>query len=272
MKIKFNFFEIEVEKNIAIVYLNKPDKRNAMDWDYWFELPMVIKEIDKNPDIRAFIIAARGKSFSTGLEINDFTERFKDVLRCQTAEERKNLHQLILDMQEGMNAIENSNKASIAVVHKHCIGGALDLIAACDIRYCAEDASFSLRETKVAIVADMGSLQRLPSIIGKGNTKEMALTGRDYDSTEALKMGLVNKILPTKEDALEYAKKTAHEISENSYITQEGVKQVLRYCEGKSIKDGLDYVAAWNASFLMSKDFLETVNGFKNKTKPVYNK
>ena len=271
MRTSFNFFEIIVEGNVAIVNLNKPEKRNAMDFDFWFELPAVIQEIDNNPNIRVFIIAANGKSFSTGLDVNEFTERYKDTLECKDASQRMKLHKLILEMQKGMDAIYNSNKASIAVVQKHCIGGALDLIAACDIRYCTTDASFSLREIKVAIVADMGSIHRLPPIIGLGNTKELALTGKDIDSEEALKMGLVTKVIPTKEEALKYAKKIALEISENSSFVMEGVKEVMRYAQNKSVEDGLKHVAVWNSSFLMSKDFQNAIDAFGTKKKPEYN-
>lgn len=116
MKTKFNFFEIVQEGNIAILYLNKPEKRNAMDWDFWSELPDAVAEINGEPSIRAFIIAARGKSFSTGLDIASFTAQFKDILHSKTADSRARLMQLILDMQKGINAVYDSNKSSIAVV------------------------------------------------------------------------------------------------------------------------------------------------------------
>jgi enoyl-CoA hydratase len=174
-------------------------------------------------------------------------------------------------MQSGINAVYNSNKPSIAVIQKHCIGGALDLISACDIRYCTEDASFSLREVKVAIVADMGSINRLPAIIGQGYTREMALTGRDVSATEASKMNLVNGIYPTLEDAMKKAKEVAHDIASSSTLVVEGVKEVMRYCEGKPMDAGLNYVCVWNSSFLASNDFDAARNGFATRTKPVYN-
>jgi enoyl-CoA hydratase len=271
MQTKFEYFEIVPEGNIAIVYLNKPDKRNAMDWSFWRDLPAVIDEIDSETSIRAFVIAARGKSFSTGLDVNSFTEQFDQYLRPNNADDRKRFYKLIQDMQSGINAVYNSNKPSIAIIQKHCIGGALDLISACDIRYCTSDASFSLREAKVAIVADMGSINRLPAIIGQGNTRELALTGKDIDAEEAYRMGLVTKIFPTQEEALEHGKKVAMEIADNPSIVVEGVKEVMRFSEGKPLEAGLNYVCVWNSSFLASKDFDKARKAFQTKTRPQYN-
>lgn len=268
----FEYFEIVEEGNIAILYFNKADKRNAMEWSFWRDLPEAIEEIDKAKHIRAFIIAGRGKSFSTGLDVLDFSNRFQNTFSSETAEKRKEFYRLILDMQKGINKIYESNKPSIAVVQRHCIGGALDLISACDIRYCSKDAIFSLREAKVAIVADMGSINRLPAIIGDGNTRELALTGKDINAEEAYKMGLVNKILPSLEETMDYAKNVAKEIAENPTFVVSGIKEVMRFSEGKPLNDGLNYVAVWNSSFLNSKDFEEALKSFKDRKRPEYNK
>jgi enoyl-CoA hydratase len=272
MRNDFPFFDIVVEEPIAILYLNKPEKRNAMEWSFWKDLPDVIKEINANPKIRAFVIAGRGKSFSTGLDLDEFFTRFKDIFQGQVADEREKLYNLILTMQQGMNEIQNSPKPSIAAIQKHCIGGGLDLIAACDIRYCTKDASISLREAKVAIVADMGSLGRLPAIIGEGNTRELALTGKDINGEEAYRMGLVTKVLDTEEELIDEAKKTALEIASNPAIVIRGVKNVMNYSMDKSIADGLQYVAAYNAGLLDSRDLREAFTSFQNRRRPEYNK
>ncbi|HMW04830.1 MAG TPA: crotonase/enoyl-CoA hydratase family protein [Leptospiraceae bacterium] len=271
MKTKFEFFEIEIEDHIAIVYLNKPEKRNAMDWSFWRDLPEVVEEINKDETIRAFIIAARGKSFSTGLDVLSFTSQVEEFLVPNNADTRKRFYNHIQVMQSGINAVYNSNKPSIAVVQKHCIGGALDLISACDIRYCTTDASFSLREVKVAIVADMGSINRLPAIIGQGYTRELALTGRDVSAEEASKMNLVNGVYPTLEEAMKKAKDVAKDIASSSTLVVEGVKEVMRFSEGKPMEAGLNYVCVWNSSFLASSDFDAARKAFATKTKPVYN-
>ncbi|XDD43931.1 crotonase/enoyl-CoA hydratase family protein [Leptospira sp. WS60.C2] len=265
------FFTIERRKNIAILWLDRPEKRNAMNWPFWRDLPDMVAEIDADPKIHCFVIAAKGKSFSTGLDLEEFFQEFKPVVQGELADGREKLYQLILTMQKGINAVYNSKKPSIALVQKHCIGGGLDLVSACDIRYASEDAVFSLRESKVAIVADMGSLQRLPHLIGNAHTRELALTGKDITAEEAYHMGLVTKVTKDFDHLLEEGLKTAQEISENPTIVIRGVKQILNHGIGKTIEEGLDYVAVWNASMLDSMDFRSAISGFMERKRPVFN-
>ncbi len=267
----YPFFRLEKEGNIATLYLNKPDKRNAMDWSFWRDLPLAIEDINRDPDIHCFLIAGEGKSFSTGLDLDSFFNEFQSIVQGEIADTREQFYHLILTMQKGINAVYDSPKPSISLVQKHCIGGALDLISATDIRYASEDASFSLREAKVGIVADMGSLQRLPAIIGQGNTRELALTGKDIDATEALRMGLVTRVYPTLEELIQAGKKTAKEIAENPTIVIRGVKQVLKYGADKSLDDALNYVAVWNAALMDTKDFRKAIQGFRERKKPQFN-
>lgn len=268
----YKFFSLEQQESIAILSLNRPDTRNAMNWDFWMELPEMIAEIDSNPSIHAFVVMGRGKSFSVGLDVLEFTNKFQSYLKENIGDDRKKFYELILRMQSGINAIYNSNKPSIAVVHKHCIGGGLDLISACDIRIATEDSLFSLREAKVAIVADMGSINRLPAIIGQGHTRELALTGKDIDGKEALRIGLVNHLFADQDSAMDFAIRMASEISQNPTLVLQGVKEVMRYSEGKPLEAGLNYVCLWNSSFLASRDFGEAIESFQHKKRPKYNK
>ncbi|TGK15585.1 crotonase/enoyl-CoA hydratase family protein [Leptospira fluminis] len=273
MKTSFEFFEIVPNHDgTAILYLNRPDKRNAMDWSFWRDLPDAIEEINSAPSIRSFVVAGRGKSFSTGLDLDSFFKEFGETVQGAYGDDRFKFYDLILRMQKGINAVYDSPKPSIAAIHKHCIGGGLDLISACDIRYATHDASISLREAKVAIVADMGSLNRLPAIIGQGQTKELALTGKDIDGEEARRIGLVSKLFDTPEKLLEGALATAAEIAANPRIVVQGVKEVMNFCEGKPLSAGLNYVAVWNSSFLDSKDFREALVSFRDRKRPEYNK
>lgn len=268
---KYPFFRLQKENNIALLFLNRPEKRNAMDWSFWRDLPLIIDDINQDPEIHCFIIAGEGKSFSTGLDLESFFSEFQSTVQGEFGDTREKFYHLILTMQKGINAVYDSPKPSISLIQKHCIGGALDLISATDIRYATEDASFSLREAKVGIVADMGSLQRLPSIIGQGNTRELALTGKDIDANEALRMGLVTRLFPTFEEMIEGGKKIAQEISENPTIVIRGVKQVMKYGADKSLSDALNYVAVWNAALMDTKDFRKAIQGFRERKKPQFN-
>ncbi len=273
MKTSFEFFEIVPrEDGVAVVYLNRPEKRNAMNWSFWRDLPDVVEEINSNSKIRSFVVAAKGKSFSTGLDLESFFQEFGPVVQGTYGDDRRKFYELILKMQKGINAVYDSPKPSIAAVQKHCIGGGLDLISACDIRYATYDASISLREAKVAIVADMGSINRLPSIIGQGHTRELAYTGKDIDGEEAYRIGLVTKLFKDPEELLQAAITTASEIAANPGIVVQGTKAVMNYSEGKPLVSGLNYVAVWNSSFLDSRDFREVLNAIQDRKRPEYNK
>lgn len=269
---QYTFFEIEKqeENKIAIVYLNRPDARNAMSWNFWSELPLVVQDLEKDDSVRCAVIAGRGKSFSTGLDLMEFKEKFQNTINGATADTRMKLYDLILEMQEGFRRILNSRKPYIAAIQRHCIGGALDLICACDIRLASKNASISLRETKVAIVADMCSLNRLPHLIGESNTRMMAFTGADYSAEKCYEMGLVNEVLESEDDLQKRSVELATEIAANPAIVLHGVKTNLNYMQNHSTDEGLDFVATWNAAFLDSDDFRELMQAFSEKRRPRY--
>jgi enoyl-CoA hydratase len=263
----FNFFDLEKQGPVATIWLNRPEKRNFMNWDFWAELPEVVADINADDSIRAFVVAAKGASFSIGLDLPDFVERFAWLSDSTGAESNERLHEFILTMQKGMRAIADSPKPSIAAIHRHCIGGALDLISACDIRYASADAIFSLREVKVAIVADMGSLQRLPGIIGEGMTRDLALTGRDIGAEEALRINLVTQVLPDKEALQAAAVQAASDIAASAAIVVRGVKYVMGKQRGMTVDAAMDFVALYNSGFLQSKEFVAMAKGFAERGK-----
>lgn len=267
-----DFFEIETipEKKIAIVYLNRPDKRNSMNWSFWSGLPKMVDAIEADPNIRSVVIAARGKSFTTGLDLLQFGEQFKDILRGSTADTRMKLYDLILTMQIGFRRILESDRIFISAVHKHCIGAGLDLMCACDIRLASSDAVVSLKETQVAIVADMSSLNLLPSIIGHGNARMMAFTGADFTADQCYQMGLFNEVLDDRDSMMDRAVELASQIAANPAIVLNGAKKVLNYMYNHTPNQGLDYVAVWNSAFLDSEDFREFMQAFKEKRRPNY--
>jgi len=240
-----------INKKIAVLYLNRPEKLNAMNFEFWENLPVEIDNLENDPKLKTVIIAGKGKAFTAGLDIMGFMKRIQDeTVEMKGVEKREYLYQLILNMQSGFNKIANSKKVYIASVHGYCIGGGLDMISACDIRLASEDALFSLRETKVGIVDDLGSLNRLPNIIGEGETRLLAFTGKDIDAKEALRIGLVNIIFKDGDELFEESIKLAKEISRNKKDVLEGVKDVLNYNLNHSAEDGLNYVALRNSSFL----------------------
>jgi len=178
------------------------------------------------------------------------------------------LYRTIKDLQRTASCLAQSPKPVIAAVHGYCLGGGMDLITACDIRVASEDATFSVRETRMGLDADVGSLQRLPAIVGPGHTAELAYTGKDIDAPRALKIGLVNAVLPSADTALQAARETAAEIADNSPLVVRGIKQALAANEGQTVEQALDKAAQWNAAYLISNDLTEAITAFVEKRKP----
>lgn len=258
---------LEIAEGIAEVTLTGPGKGNAMGPDFWRDLPVVFDILDGDDDVRAVILRGDGPNFSYGL---DLPAVMGDLVAGDAAADRARLLDTIQRMQAAVTRVQTCRKPVIAAVRGWCIGGGLDLIAACDIRLCSADARFSLREARMAIVADIGSLQRLPPIIGEGHTRELAYTGKDIDAQRALRIGLVNEVYDGADGLLAAARALAAEIAGNAPLAVQGSKRVLNETQGKSVEEGLRYVALWNAAYLHTEDLGEAMRAFVEKRPPEF--
>ena len=262
----YELFKIEKEGYITWLTLNRPKQRNRMTGGFLEAFIELFNEFDKDPDVRVVIIKAEGKSFTSGMDVSELNS----LLAGGGADSREELRRSILHLQEGINVIEKCRKPVIAAIHSHCIGGGIDMISACDIRVASSDVIFSIRETKIAIVADLGTLQRLPHIIGDSWFRELALTGRDFTGEEALKMGLITHLLEDREALYDKAKSIAEEIVSCSPLAVQGVKDVILFDRDNGVYPGLQYVAQKNASLLPSEDMTEALKAFMEKRPPVF--
>jgi enoyl-CoA hydratase len=260
-------FLVEKKDGVASVILNRPDRRNIMDGTFFNDLLAIFPALDKDPEVRCIVVSGAGKSFTAGL---DLTWAGALLTGGVGADAREAMRRAVKDLQESMSVIERCKKPVIAAVHSHCIGGGMDMICACDIRLASADAVFSVRETRLAIIADLGTLQRLPHIVGQGWTRELALTGRDFTADEALKMGLVTRVLPDKAALDDEAAKLAAQIAALAPLTVQGVKDVLNFSRDNGIYSGLDYVAQKNAAQLPSEDLMEAVTAFMERRPPAF--
>lgn len=271
MTTTYNFYKVEKKEKIAWVFLNRPEKKNAMGPDAWKEIIPIFADIDEDDEIRVAIIAGEGKDLSAGIDLMGMATMIPTMKNWDmSAKGKVRLFHDVFPLQDAMTCVEKCSKPVICCFHGFCIGAALDLGSACDIRLAAEDAKISLREAAVSIIADVGVLQRLPHIVGQGITREMAFTAKFIDARRALEVNLVNEVYPDKEALLKGAEKLALEIAEMAPLAVQGAKEVLNYCRGKSIADGLEYVAARSAMILPSEDLAETMAGFMEKRKPIY--
>jgi enoyl-CoA hydratase len=266
---------IEVDGHVATLWLDRAEKRNAMGPAFWSDLPRAMAAIASDPEVRVVVVAARGPHFTVGLDLVAMAglvapSSSGNGAPLSMAARARSARTEILRLQASVTAVADCPLPVIAAVHGYCIGGGVDLITACDIRLASADALFSVRETKIAIVADLGSLQRLPSIIGKGHVAELAYTGMDITAARAESIGLVSRVSADADAVMADARHLADEIAANSPLAVQGTKAVLNAGEGRSVAEGLDYVAAWNAAALASDDLTEAMAAFMEKRPAVF--
>lgn len=263
--------KVDIAARVAEVTLLGPGKGNAMGPDFWRELPLVFGELDTDPEVHAVVLTGGGAHFSYGLDLPAMMPSWGELLGGDAlAAPRTRFLGEVRTLQRAVTAVAACRKPVIAAVSGWCIGGGVDVIAAADVRLASEDAKFSVREVKVAIVADLGSLQRLAGIIGEGHLRELAYTGRDVDAARALRIGLVNDVYPDQDAVLAAARELAGEIAANPPLVVQGVKDVLDQHREHQVADGLRYVAAWNAAFLPSEDLGEAARAFLERRAPEF--
>jgi enoyl-CoA hydratase len=265
---------IEANGHVATLWLDRPKQLNAMGPDFWIDLPVAMEALGASTDIRVVVIAARGPHFSVGLDLKAVSAPGgllssggddASAPAPSMATRGRRARTEVLRLQSSITSVAACPKPVIAAIHGYCIGGGVDLAAACDIRVASADATFSVRETKMAMVADLGSLQRLPRIIGQGHLAELAYTGKDITADRAAQIGLVNDVAPDAEGVLALAQDLAAAIAANSPLAVQGTKAVLTAGEDQSVAEGLDYVATWNAAALASDDLTEAMMAFLEK-------
>ena len=262
---------VDIDGQVAQVTLVGPGKGNAMGPAFWSEMPDVFAQLDADSDVRAIVLTGSGRNFSYGLDLPAMGGTLGDVMSDGTsARPRAEFHAEVMRLQRSISAVADCRTPTIASVHGWCIGGGVDLISAVDIRYASADAKFSVREVKLAMVADVGSLARLPLILTDGHLRELALTGKDIDATRAEKIGLVNDVYNDAEACLAAAHATAAEIAGNPPLTVRGIKDVLDQQRIARVSESLRYVAAWNAAFLPSKDLTEGITATFAKRAPEF--
>lgn len=264
--------ELHVEQGIATVALNRPERANAFNRALWDDLRQVFKDIDAMSNVRVVLLTGNGKHFCAGIDLDmlgDMQELLggDDACRGRASDA---LRRHILDLQDVFNRVANCRVPVIAAVAGACIGAGVDLAVACDLRYATRDARMCLKEVDMAIVADVGAVQRLPRLIGDGRAREMIYTGREVSGVEAETMGLVNKAFESADALQAAALATARVLAAKSPLTLRGCKESILYSQEHSVEDSLAHVALWNAGMMMSDDLVEAVAAQREKRPPVF--
>lgn len=258
--------ELEVDGHVATVWLARAEQRNALGRAAWRDLPRAVAAASQTRGVRCVVLAARGRDFTVGLDLKE-----AGGVLAPSGHGDGDLYGAIRAMQASVSALAEAPVPVIAAVHGYCLGGGVDLVCACDVRLAADDAVFSVRETRVGIVADLGTLQRLPRIVGPGHAAELALTACDVDARRAEAIGLVNRrVEGGAAEVYRAARAMADQVAALSPRAVRGTKAVLRANDERAIDEGLDFVARWNAEHLVNPDLVEALSAFAERRPPTF--
>ena len=261
---KTTCFDLTIKDDIAHLKMNRPDKFNSMTRLFWKELPELIKEIDRGAQARVILLTGEGKHFSAGMDFANFTPSVSDKKK-DPARMREAFYHEILELQNSFTALEECRLPTIAAIDGACIGGGIDMVAACDMRFCSSNAFFKIAEVDIGIAADVGTLQRLPSLMPLAKVRELAYTGRKFDAAEAKELGFVNEVYSSSEELVNEVEKIAKMIASKSPLVSRIIKKQINYARDHSVQDSLDYHAAWNSSLLSKADMETAMTAFMKK-------
>jgi len=262
-------FEVEVEENVAHLRMCRPEALNSLNREFWRELPEIVRELDDAGAARVLVLSSTGRHFTAGLDFELLSSELgtDDGVAGRS---RVGLREMILQLQDSLSCLERARMPVIAAVQGGCVGGGVDMITACDMRYCSEDAFFCIQEINIGITADVGTLQRLPKIIPAGIARELAYTGRRLPARRAREIGLVNEVYPTQEAMLAGVMEIAREIAGHSPLAVSGSKEMLNYARDHSVEEALNYIATWQAGMFHPQDVKEAFGAKQEKRKPTF--
>ena len=264
----YQCFEVTVKDDIAHVVMNRPEKRNSMNADFWQELPAIIRDIDEGARARVIVLSSTGPHFSAGLDLSAFGGESVNLGNDDTGENDRSkrrlqagaaFYQQVLRTQDSFNCLEQARIPVLVCIQGGAIGGGVDLAVACDIRYATDDAFLTIQETNIGMTADVGTFPRLGKLIPEGYVREMAYTGRRVPAAEAKSMGLINEVYPDHETMLSSVMEIAREIASKAPLAVYGCKRMINYARDHTTADGLDYISIWNATFLQTEEIQEAL-------------
>lgn len=265
-----NYFDIEFLGHVAHIKLNRPEKRNAMNWDFWRDLPRIVGDIDTHARARCIVLSSTGPVFSAGLDLSLFGQDVFASSKTAKMNEKElqtpqNFMSFLSFLQDSISSLQKARIPVICAIQGGCIGGGVDLICSADIRLATNDAFFSIRETKIGMVADVGTFPRIVKLLPEGIVKELAFTGRNFSAQEAKEYGFVNKLYENHGSLIEGALEIANEIASNSPAAVYGCKRVIDFSRDHTIDEGLEWINMWNASMLSQSELMEGFQSYKSK-------
>jgi len=263
-------FRVEIAEGVAHIRLDRPDKLNAMVPRFWSELPAIVRHISENARARCIVLSSSGRHFSAGMDLAVFSadQDLAGGSAGDTHVANEAFRHKVLALQDTFSCLDEARMPVLVAIQGGCIGGAVDLISACDIRYCTADAFFQIQEINIGMTADVGTFPRLVKLIPEGLVRELAYTGRRLPAERALKSGLVNEVYPDHGAMLAAVMATAREIASKDPLAVTGSKMMINFARDHSIKDGLDRIALWQTGMFARDHMREAFLAQKEKRAP----
>jgi len=258
----YRCFDVEVKDKVGHVVLNRPDELNTMIPEFWRELPEIVTRLSDDGGVRVLVISSTGRHFSAGMDLSVFTKGSIDGAdgadgAGEAGRVNINRRLLVRRLQETFTSLERARMPVIAAIQGGCVGGAVDLVTACDMRYATENAFFVVQETNIGMTADVGTLQRLPKIIPDGIARELVYTGRRMPAARAHQVGLVNEVFPDTTAMAAGVAEIAAEIAAQSPLAIWGCKEMLVHARDHAVDEGLNYIATWQTGAFQPTDMAE---------------
>jgi enoyl-CoA hydratase len=267
----YTCFDVRIADHVAHLRLNRPEKRNSMIPEFWRELPTIVRALSESGEARVVVLSSTGPHFTAGMDLGVFAAGALDGgPRGEVGRSRANLRLKVLELQESFTCLERARMPVIAAIQGGCIGGGVDMVSACDLRYCTADAYFCIQEINIGMTADVGTLQRLPRIIPEGIVRELAYTGRRLPAARAREVGLVNAVYATQDEMLAAVLDIAGEIAARSPLAVWGSKEMITYVRDHGVADSLNYIATWQTGMFQPADMTEAFRAQQEKRAPSF--
>ena len=270
----YESFKYTSEEGVGHLILDKGEDLNKMTMNFWYELPRILDEIDKDASLRVLILSSTGKHFCAGMDLKNFGSLGNDAEKKTNVPDKarigESLYRVAKELQDMLSELEKLRIPVLAGIQGGCIGGGLDLVTAADMRFASKDAFFCIQEVNIGMAADIGTLQRLPRVIPEGKVRELAYTGRRMPAEEALEAGLVNKVYESHEEMISGLKEMAAVIASKSPLAVYGTKAILNFSRDHTIAEGLEYNALWSGAMLPQEDMAEAMMSNMEKRDPEF--
>ncbi len=255
-------FDVEITDKVGHIKMIRPDKANSMIAEFWNELPAIVDEMSASGSVRAVVLSAEGKHYCSGMDLSVFTASDSAVAPSNSdgkhpSRRGERFRSTALKLQDSFNALERARMPVLCAIQGACVGGAIDMVSAADLRYADQTAFFSIAEINIGMTADVGTLQRMPRLVPEGIVRELAYTGRKWSVDEALAAGFVNRVFDDHALMMSGVHEIAAEIASKSPMAIWGTKKSMHYSQDHTIADGLEYIANWNASMFDTDDMAE---------------